>query len=58
MCCWAPAEILRVSNVDGDSGYVRVQVLTNHDALDRETQLAANTNAELIAAARKAVAGG
>ena len=47
-----------MSNVDGDSGYVRVQVLTNHDALDRETQLAANTNAELIAAARKAVAGG
>ena len=90
-----PADAL--SNVDGDSSYVRVQVLTNHDALDREKQLAvvsefteivaraagdptltdrtwvlltqapdggwglaghANTNAELIATARKAVAGG
>jgi phenylpyruvate tautomerase PptA (4-oxalocrotonate tautomerase family) len=28
------------SNVDGDSGYVRVQVLTNAGALDREKQLA------------------
>ena len=25
-----------ISNVDGDSGYVRVQVLTNAAALDRE----------------------
>jgi phenylpyruvate tautomerase PptA (4-oxalocrotonate tautomerase family) len=29
-----------VSNVDGDSGYVRVQVLTNSGALDRDKQLA------------------
>jgi len=33
-----PAEGL--SNVDGDSGYVRVQVLTNAGALDRDKQLA------------------
>ena len=30
-----------LSNVDGDSSYVRVQVLTNAGALDREKQLAA-----------------
>src|SRR6202522_4253135 len=29
-----------ISNVDGDGGYVRVQVLTNAGALDREKQLA------------------
>jgi phenylpyruvate tautomerase PptA (4-oxalocrotonate tautomerase family) len=29
-----------VSNVDGDSDYVRVQVLTNAGALDRDKQLA------------------
>jgi phenylpyruvate tautomerase PptA (4-oxalocrotonate tautomerase family) len=29
-----------LSNVDGDSGYVRVQVLTNAGALNREQQLA------------------
>ncbi len=29
-----------ISNVDGDSAYVRVQVLTNLGALDREKQLA------------------
>src|ERR1700689_217539 len=29
-----------ISNVDGDSSYVRVQVLTNAGALDREKQLA------------------
>ena len=29
-----------LSNVSGSSGYVRVQVLTNHGALDREKQLA------------------
>jgi phenylpyruvate tautomerase PptA (4-oxalocrotonate tautomerase family) len=29
-----------VSNVDGDSTYVRVQVLTNAGALDRDKQLA------------------
>ena len=28
-----------LSNVDGDSSYVRVQVLTNFGALDRDTQL-------------------
>jgi phenylpyruvate tautomerase PptA (4-oxalocrotonate tautomerase family) len=30
-----------LSNVDGDSSYVRVQVLTNAGALDRDKQLAA-----------------
>ena len=30
----------RISNVDGDSDYVRVQVLTNAGALDRDKQLA------------------
>jgi phenylpyruvate tautomerase PptA (4-oxalocrotonate tautomerase family) len=29
-----------LSNVDGDSNYVRVQVLTNADALDRPKQIA------------------
>ena len=29
-----------ISNVNGDSGYVRVQVLTNAGALDRDKQLA------------------
>jgi hypothetical protein len=29
-----------ISNVDGDSSYVRVQVLTNAGALDRDKQLA------------------
>jgi phenylpyruvate tautomerase PptA (4-oxalocrotonate tautomerase family) len=33
-----PASTL--SNVDGDSTYVRVQVLTNHGALDRAKQIA------------------
>jgi len=85
----------RLSNVNGDSDYVRVQVLTNAGALDREKQLAvvrqltdliaaaagdpsqvertwvllteapeggwglaghANTNAELVAAARAQIA--
>jgi len=85
-----------LSNVDGDSSYVRVQVLTNAGALDRDKQLAvvrqltdivaaaagdpaltgrtwvllteapeggwglaghANTNAELVAAARAQIAG-
>ncbi len=32
---------LSLSNVDGDSTYVRVQVLTNAGALDRDKQLAA-----------------
>jgi phenylpyruvate tautomerase PptA (4-oxalocrotonate tautomerase family) len=84
-----------LSNVDGESGYVRVQVLTNAGALDRDKQLAvvsqftsmvadaagdpalagrtwvllteavpggwglwghANTNDELVAAARKQIA--
>jgi len=88
-----PADSL--SNVDGDSSYVRVQVLTNAGALDRDKQLAvvrqftdliaaaasdptltertwvllteapdggwglaghANTNAELVAAARAQIA--
>jgi phenylpyruvate tautomerase PptA (4-oxalocrotonate tautomerase family) len=30
----------RLSNVDGDSTYVRIQVLTNNGALDRAKQLA------------------
>jgi phenylpyruvate tautomerase PptA (4-oxalocrotonate tautomerase family) len=85
-----------LSNVDGDSGYVRIQVLTNAGALDRGKQLAvverltavasdaagdpalagrtwvllteapdggwglaghANTNEELVAAARAQIAG-
>ena len=89
-----PAEGL--ANVDGDAHYVRVQVLTNHHALDRDKQLAvvrqftdiiagaagdpaltertwvllteapdggwglnghANTNEELVAAARNALLG-
>ncbi len=29
-----------IANVDGDSGYVRVQVLTNAGALDRDKQIA------------------
>jgi predicted SnoaL-like aldol condensation-catalyzing enzyme len=29
-----------IANVDGDGGYVRVQVLTNAGALDREKQIA------------------
>ena len=84
-----------LSNVDGDSGYVRVQVLTNAGALERDKQIAvvsqftsmiasaagdpalaertwvllteavqggwgllghANTNDELVAAARKQIA--
>jgi phenylpyruvate tautomerase PptA (4-oxalocrotonate tautomerase family) len=41
-----------ISNVDGDSRYVRVQVLTNAGALDREKQLAVVTQfTELVATA-------
>jgi len=41
-----------LSNVDGDSNYVRVQVLTNAGALDREKQLAVVAKlTELVAAA-------
>ena len=41
-----------MSNVDGESGYVRVQVLTNAGALDRDKQLAVVSQfTELIAAA-------
>jgi len=41
-----------LSNVDGDSNYVRVQVLTNAGALDREKQIAVVAQlTELIAAA-------
>ena len=86
-----------LANVDGDNTYVRVQVLTNHGALDRDKQLAvvreltdlvarsagdpalaervwvllteapdggwglsghANTNEELVTAARQALRGG
>ena len=42
----------RLSNVNGDSDYVRVQVLTNAGALDREKQLAVVRQlTDLIAAA-------
>jgi phenylpyruvate tautomerase PptA (4-oxalocrotonate tautomerase family) len=86
-----------LANVDGDNTYVRVQVLTNHGALDRDKQLAvvreltdlvaraagdaalaervwvllteapdggwglsghANTNEELVTAARQSLRGG
>jgi phenylpyruvate tautomerase PptA (4-oxalocrotonate tautomerase family) len=41
-----------LSNVDGDSTYVRVQVLTNAGALDREKQIALVAKlTELVAAA-------
>jgi phenylpyruvate tautomerase PptA (4-oxalocrotonate tautomerase family) len=41
-----------ISNVDGDSTYVRVQVLTNAGALDRDKQIALVTKmTDLIAAA-------
>ena len=41
-----------LSNVDGDSNYVRVQVLTNQGALDRPKQLAVVEQlTELVAAA-------
>ncbi|MFB7114214.1 4-oxalocrotonate tautomerase family protein [Streptomyces sp. NPDC056190] len=33
-------DVAHLSNVDGDNGYVRVQVLTNAGALDRDKQLA------------------
>jgi phenylpyruvate tautomerase PptA (4-oxalocrotonate tautomerase family) len=43
---------LSISNVNGDSSYVRVQVLTNAGALDRDKQLAVVSQfTELIAAA-------
>ena len=41
-----------ISNVDGDHDYVRVQVLTNFGALDRDKQLAAVSQlTELVSAA-------
>jgi hypothetical protein len=41
-----------ISNVDGDSGYIRVQVLTNAGALDRDKQLAVVSQfTQLVAAA-------
>ena len=41
-----------ISNVDGDGNYVRVQVLTNAGALDRDKQLAlVSKMTDLIAAA-------
>jgi phenylpyruvate tautomerase PptA (4-oxalocrotonate tautomerase family) len=41
-----------VSNVDGDDSYVRVQVLTNAGALDRDKQLAVVTQfTQLVATA-------
>ena len=38
-----------LSNVDGDSTYVRVQVLTNTGALDRDKQLAVSRLTTLVA---------
>jgi hypothetical protein len=35
-----PMPAQQLANVDGDSTYVRVQVLTNAGALDRDKQLA------------------
>jgi phenylpyruvate tautomerase PptA (4-oxalocrotonate tautomerase family) len=35
-----PLPAASLANVDGDSTYVRVQVLTNHGALDRAKQIA------------------
>jgi phenylpyruvate tautomerase PptA (4-oxalocrotonate tautomerase family) len=41
-----------LSNVDGESNYVRVQVLTNSGALDRDKQLALVTSlTEIVASA-------
>jgi phenylpyruvate tautomerase PptA (4-oxalocrotonate tautomerase family) len=41
-----------ISNVNGDTGYVRVQVLTNAGALDRDKQLAVVSQfTDLVAAA-------
>ena len=41
-----------IANVDGDGGYVRVQVLTNAGALDREKQIAVVAQlTDLVAAA-------
>jgi phenylpyruvate tautomerase PptA (4-oxalocrotonate tautomerase family) len=41
-----------IANVDGDSNYVRVQVLTNAGALDRDKQIAVVSElTELVAAA-------
>jgi phenylpyruvate tautomerase PptA (4-oxalocrotonate tautomerase family) len=43
-----------VSNVDGDSNYVRIQVLTNAGALDRDNQLAVVRQlTDIVAAAGK-----
>jgi phenylpyruvate tautomerase PptA (4-oxalocrotonate tautomerase family) len=45
-------DVPAISNVDGDSMYVRVQVLTNAGALDREKQLAVVSQfTELVATA-------
>jgi phenylpyruvate tautomerase PptA (4-oxalocrotonate tautomerase family) len=44
-----PAQCL--ANVDGDSTYVRIQVLTNAGALDRDKQLAVVAQLTAIAAA-------
>jgi phenylpyruvate tautomerase PptA (4-oxalocrotonate tautomerase family) len=45
---------LAISNVEGDSTYVRVQVLTNAGALDREKQLAVVSQFTDLAAAAAA----
>ena len=43
-----------LANVDGDNTYVRVQVLTNHRALDRDKQLAVVRELTDLVAARPA----
>ncbi len=44
----------QISNVDGDDNYVRVQVLTNAGALDRDKQLATVARfTEIVAAAAR-----
>ena len=51
-----PAQCL--ANVDGDSTYVRIQVLTNAGALDRDKQLAVVAQlTAIVAAARGPVTG-
>jgi hypothetical protein len=43
-----------MANVDGDQNYVRIQVLTNAGALDREKQIALVSQlTDLVAAAAK-----
>ena len=43
------------ANVDGDAGYVRVQVLTNAGALDREKQIAVVSQLTDLVARRQTI---